>query len=146
MKKIMAALFAGLMAFQLSASDSSWLTDLDKAKEQAKKENKLVLIDFTGSDWCGWCIKLDKETFSKSEFKDYAKKNVVLVELDFPRKKEQPEELKKANQALKSKFGVKGFPTLVILNSDGKEVWKQPGYLAGGPKAMIEKLEEAKKK
>ncbi|HEY0368963.1 MAG TPA: thioredoxin family protein, partial [Chthoniobacterales bacterium] len=74
-----------------SASASSkpgWLTDLKEAQEQAKSGNKLLLLDFTGSDWCGWCIKLDREVFSKPEFKAYAEKNLVLLELDFPRGRE----------------------------------------------------------
>ncbi len=72
----------------------------------------MVLLDFTGSDWCGWCIKLQKETFSKPEFQKFAAESLVLVELDFPRGKEQSEELKKQNQELAEKFGIQGFPTL----------------------------------
>jgi len=148
MKKITVCLLAGWAAFQIGAAETkeSWLTDLPKAQAQAKKENKLVLMDFTGSDWCGWCIKLEKETFSKPEFNDYAKKNLVLVTLDFPNKKEQSDVVKKANKALEKKYDVHGFPTLIALKPDGTVAWTQVGYLAGGPKAMIAKLDEAKKK
>lgn len=134
------------LVLQVAAKDASWQTDLPKAIAQAKAQKKLVLIDFTGSDWCGWCIKLDKETFAKPEFATYASKNLVLVELDFPRKKAQPAALKKANEALQEKYKVEGFPTLVALNGEGKEVWRTDGYLAGGPKALIAELEKAKKK
>lgn len=123
-----------------------WTTDLPAAKSQAKKEAKLVMIDFTGSDWCGWCKKLNAEVFSTKEFADYAAKNLVLVELDFPSKKPQSAELKRANKALKDEYKVRGYPTIIALNGDGKEVWRQPGYMKGGPSAFIAKLEEAKKK
>ena len=132
------------MAGALLAADSSWLTSLPEAKVKAKKEQKLVLLDFTGSDWCGWCKKLDAETFSKSEFAEYAKKNLVLVEVDFPAQKPQSDELKAANRALGQKYDVTGYPTLVLIKPDGKVVWKQVGYLQGGPSAMIAKLDEAK--
>jgi thioredoxin-related protein len=113
---------------------------------QAKKEHKLVLLDFTGSDWCGWCKKLDAETFSKPEFTDYAKKNVVLVEVDFPAQKQQSSDLKAANKALQQKYHVDGYPTLVVLKPDGMVACQQTGYLAGGPSAMIAKLDEARSK
>jgi len=121
-----------------------WLTDLPKAQAQAKKENKLVLLDFTGSDWCGWCIKLKNEVFDTKEFKEYADKNLVLVEVDFPRKKEQSEELKKANRALQEKYQIGGYPTIIVLDGDGKQVGKA-GYMQGGPLVFIKKLGEFKK-
>ena len=92
----------------------------------------MVLLDFTGSDWCGWCIKLKKDTFSKPEFQKLAEEKLVLVELDFPRSKTQSAELKKQNQELAEKFGIEGFPTLVLLSSQGTEVARNVGYLAGG--------------
>jgi len=146
MKKIIFTLLTCWLAGQALAADSQWLTSVPNATAQAKKENKLVLLDFTGSDWCGWCKKLDAETFSKSAFTDYAKKNLVLVEVDFPAHKDQSAELKAANQALQAKYHVDGYPTLVVLKPDGTVAWQQTGYLAGGPEAMIAKLDEAKKK
>jgi len=128
------------------ASDISWLTSLPDAQAQAKKEHKLVFIDFTGSDWCSWCKKLHEETFSKPEFGEYAKKNLVMVELDFPHNITQAPELKAANKALAEKYELKGYPTLVVMKPDGKVVWKQEGYMAGGPTAWIAKLDEAKAK
>jgi thioredoxin-related protein len=146
MKKITIALLACFALLKVSAADLDWLTDLPKAEAQAKTGNKLVLLDFTGSDWCGWCIKLDSDTFSKPEFADYAGKNLVLVQLDYPNKKPQSDELKKANAALQKKYSIEGFPTLIALKPDGTVVWKQVGYLGGGPAALIAKLDEAKNK
>jgi thioredoxin-related protein len=145
MKKIAFCLLMCWMAGNLAAEDAQWLTSVPDAQAQAKKENKLVLMDFTGSDWCSWCKKLDAEVFSKPEFADYAKKNLVLVQVDFPNNKEQSADLKKANQALQEKYKVNGFPTLIVVNADGKIVWQQVGYLAGGPPAVIAELEKAKK-
>lgn len=132
-------------ALQLSAAEGQWQTDLPKAQAQAKAEKKLVMLDFTGSDWCGWCIRLDKEVFSQKEFIDYAKANLVLVEVDFPNKKKQADELKKANNALQKKYGIEGYPTIIVLDGDGKKIG-QLGYQKGGPKAFIESLEKIKKK
>ena len=144
MKKILVSLCAGLALMKAGAEELQWLTDVPKAVEKAKSENKLVMLDFTGSDWCGWCIKLHKEVFSQSEFADYAKKNLVLVEVDFPRRKEQSAELKKANQALQEKYKIEGYPTLILLNKDGKQVG-QLGYMPGGPKPFVTELDKVKK-
>src|SRR5438128_6685853 len=106
MKKISIGLIACWALLQAGAEELQWMTDLPKAQAKAKAENKLVMMDFTGSDWCGWCIKLNKEVFSKPEFAEYAKKNLVLVEVDFPTKKKQSPELKKANEGLQEKYKV----------------------------------------
>ena len=146
MKKIMVGLVACCAAAWLHAADLNWLTDLSKAQAQAKDDNKLVLMDFTGSDWCGWCKKLDQETFSKQAFADYAKKNLVLVQLDYPQNKPQSDELKAANAALAKKYNIEGYPTLIAIKPDGTVVWTQVGYLEGGPQALIDQLDAAKKK
>jgi len=145
MKKITIALLACWALLQASAAELDWMTDLPKALAKAKPEKKLVMLDFTGSDWCGWCIKLNKEVFSKPEFAEYAKKNLVLVEVDFPQRKQQTEELKKANQTLQEKYGIRGYPTIIVLNSEGGKAGEL-GYMAGGPKAFIAELEKLKKK
>ncbi len=144
MKKIAVGLIAGWALLQVGAAEVQWMTDLPKAQAKAKTENKLVLIDFTGSDWCPWCIKLNKEVFSKPEFIEFANKNLVPVEIDFPRRKQQPAELKKANQALQEKYKIEGYPTVVVLNSNGQKVGEL-GYQPGGPKPFIEKLQQLKK-
>ena len=146
MKKIVLGLLLGWLALQAQAADINWTTDFAAAQKKAKDEKKLVLMDFTGSDWCGWCIKLNKEVFSTKEFSDYAKDNLVMVEVDFPRRKQLSDEQKKANEKLQAKYGAEGFPTIIVLNSEGKQVWKQVGYMQGGTKAWIAKLDEAKQK
>ena len=146
MKKILITLLAATVLWQTNAAEATWLTDLPKAQAQAKAENKIVLLDFTGSDWCGWCIKFKKDVLDTPAFQAYAAKNVVLVELDFPRKKAQPDNLKKANAELSKRFKADGFPTLVVLNKDGKEIGRQEGYAEGGPAAFIAKLEKFKGK
>ena len=140
------ALLAGAFFFSIashagpaSEDHAAWMTDFDAAKAKASTENKPMLVDFTGSDWCGWCIKLDGEVFSKQAFKDYAKENLILVEIDFPREKAQSTELKAQNEALAKKYGVRGFPTILIINADG-EVIEQTGYRRGGPEKYIEHL------
>jgi thioredoxin-related protein len=144
MKKTLFTLMAAALCWQVNAADSTWLTDVPKAVAQAKAENKIIVLDFTGSDWCVWCKKFKKEVFDTTEFQDYAAKNVVLVELDFPKKTELAADLKKTNKALKDQYKIQGFPTLVALDKDGKEIGRQEGYDEGGPKAFIAKLEKFK--
>ena len=137
---------AATVLWQVTAAEAIWLTDLPKAQAQAKTENKIVLLNFTGSDWCGWCIKFKKDVLDTPEFQAYAAKNVVLVELDFPHKKAQTDDMKKANNGLKSLYKIHGFPSLVVLDKGGKEIGRQVGFAKGGPTAFIAKLEEFKKK
>ena len=146
MKKLLLAAAAFLIALQLNAADSTWLTDFAAAQKKAKDEKKLVLLDFTGSDWCPPCIKLKKDVLSTKEFLDYAKTNFVLVEVDFPKRKQLSPEQQQANSALSQKYNIEAFPTIVVVKSDGEEVWRQMSYVPGGPKAWIGMLEEAKKK
>jgi protein disulfide-isomerase len=127
-------------------SELSWDTDLPAALNQARSENKMVLLDFTGSDWCGWCIKFDKDVLSTDKFAGYAKSKLVLVKLDYPRHKEQDAALKQSNEQLSKRFGVDGFPTFVLLNSADRELGRQVGYLKGGPDAFIAELDGFKQK
>jgi thioredoxin-related protein len=92
-----------------------WFTDVMKADSIAHKNNKVVFGFFTGSDWCGWCHKLQRNVFAKKEFKEWADKNVVLLELDFPRRKELPNELKLQNTQLAQAFQVQGYPTVWLF-------------------------------
>jgi protein disulfide-isomerase len=115
-----------------SAGDNlNWETNLETAIKKAKQENKTILINFTGSDWCIWCKRLTDEVFSKSEFEDYAKEKLILVKLDFPRAIEQTQETKLYNNQLAQKYNVKGFPTILLLNSSGVMI-AQTGYQPGG--------------
>jgi protein disulfide-isomerase len=145
MKKLLIAAAIGCVWFQTQAADLSWGTDLPKALAQAKTDQKMVLLDFTGSDWCGWCIKFDKETLSTDKFAEYAKAHLELVVVDFPNKKPQSDALKAANKALGEKYKVNGYPTFVVLNAEGKEIGRQVGYAPGGPEAFIAKLEKFSK-
>ena len=140
-KHTLAAFVALMIAALPALAGPKWYTDLDEAKAVAAKENKPLLVDFTGSDWCGYCIKLHAEVFDKPEFEAFAK-NYVLVELDFPSKKPQPPEEKAKNKATQAKFGVSGFPTVLLLDAKTGEAYgRQSGYGPGsGPKAYIEKL------
>jgi protein disulfide-isomerase len=141
---------ASLVAFSAAsmAAESGWLTDYEAAKKQAKAENKPILINFTGTDWCGWCIRIEKEVFSKDEFKAYAKENLVLMEVDFPEKKKQTDEVKAQNKALDKEFKIEGYPTIFLVDSEGKKLSEDIGYREGGPQAYVDHLKEllAKKK
>ena len=144
MKKLALGLIACCAWLQAGAGELEWLTDLPKAQAKAKAENKLVMLDFTGSDWCGWCIKLNKDVFSKEKFSEYAKKNLVLVEVDFPRQKKLTEEQKKANAALQKKYQIQGYPTIIVLNKEGAKVGEL-GYMST-PEPFIAELEKMKSK
>ena len=109
---------AALTASAFANTLEGWSTDLDKALKQAKTENKCVLVEFTGSDWCPPCIAMRKNVFSKKEFIEAASKNYILVELDFPK---GDKELKKKNQPLAEKYKIEGFPTVILLTPEGKE-------------------------
>lgn len=124
------------------AGEAVWLHDYEAAKKQAKEEGKAIFINFTGSDWCGWCIRLEKEVFTQDEFKEYASDNLVLVEIDFPKKKEQSAEVKKQNKALDKAFKIEGYPTLFLLDSEGKKLSGDIGYREGGAQAYADHLKE----
>ncbi len=110
-----------------AAKASIWTTDFDAALKEAAATKRLVLVDFTGSDWCGWCIKLDEEVFDKPEFKAAAPKKFVLVKLDFPQKKKLPAGERERNDALAKKYEVQGYPTILVLDGEGKVVGRT-GY------------------
>jgi protein disulfide-isomerase len=146
MKKIAFCLLACWATFQIKAAEDLWMIDLPKAQAKAKAEKKLVLMDFTGSDWCPPCKALKKNVLSSPEFEKFAKDNLVLVEVDFPRSKPQTEELKKANEKLSQKFKVEGYPTVIMLDGDGKQLSKDVGYGGEKPGEFIAKLEKLKNK
>jgi protein disulfide-isomerase len=146
MKIIALALILSCLAFPVAAAEGEWMTDLAKAQEKAKEEKKLVLVDFTGSDWCPPCIQLHKNVFSSSEFKEFAKKNLVLVEIDFPRRKEQPEPLKKANRELAKKYEIDGYPTVIVFDSNGKQVKRTVGNTGMSAKDYVADLAKLKDK
>jgi protein disulfide-isomerase len=114
-----------------------WLENYNDALAKAKAENKRVLVNFTGSDWCYFCIKMDKEVLSTASFAAYADKNLVLLKVDFPRNRELPATIARQNQALGRQFGVQGYPTFVVLDSNGGERDRRAGYQPGGPENFI---------
>ena len=141
MKHLLIAAVAVLSLVSNSpASEAKWMTDYAQALELAKKENKAVLLDFTGSDWCGWCMKMKEETLDTASFKSYSQSNLVLVEVDFPHDKRQTEKIKQQNKSLAQKYDVHGYPCFLLLGADEKELGRQSGYLEGGPGAFIAKL------
>ncbi len=146
MKTLRASLLL-LVAFTLTllpALANGWGDNYKDALATAAKENKKVLLDFTGSDWCGWCIRLKKETFDQPQFKEFADKNLILVEVDFPQGKSLAPEVKKQNDSLQEKYHIEGFPTLVLLDPQGKIIKQNSGYLPGGPKGFIDWVSTAK--
>jgi protein disulfide-isomerase len=145
MKKLSTFLLVFLTSMLLV--HAHWTTDYKAALTQAQQENKLVLLDFTGSDWCGYCKLLDKEVFPDTSFKDFIAKNFISVTVDFPRSTKLPDALTQQNTQLQEQFKIDGFPTLIVVNADGKELGRMVGYNPGsGPKAVIEKLQGFVKK
>ncbi len=144
MKKIILVFTILISSYSFKAQELTWETDMNKAIEVSKKEQKPIMMFFTGSDWCGWCIKLQKEVFKTPEFTTWAQKNVVLLELDFPRRTPQDEAIKQQNAQLQQVFQVRGYPTVWIVKAgeiDGKtnfEQLGQTGYVAGGPTKWLE--------
>jgi len=113
-------------------TDIKWTEDYKAALETAKKDKKMVLLDFTGSDWCPPCKALNATVLTSDAFAQWTKDTFVLVDLDYPRAKPQDDATKKQNADLAKQYGIEGYPTIIILNSDGKEIGRQVGY--GGEK------------
>ncbi len=136
-------LCAFLMALSLPvfAEGVEWFTDVPTAMDKARRENKIVMLDFTGSDWCGWCQRLKREVFDQPEFVAFAQENLVMVEVDFPHNKPQNPEQQSANRELAERYHIEGFPTLIYLNAVGQQV-AIGGYIAGGPKNFIARTEQ----
>lgn len=133
--KLRTLLVGALLALAMAAvAGEKWLTSWDEAVKLSKKTGKPILADFTGSDWCGWCIRLKKEVFDTAAFDKWAKQNVILLELDFPNSKPQSAALKKQNADLAKKYSIEGYPTILFLDAGGK-VLGRSGYREGGPDA-----------
>ncbi|WP_374401211.1 thioredoxin family protein [Flavobacterium sp.] len=154
MKKILLIAFLTLTSMSIQAQEElTWHTDMSKATDISIKENKPMFLFFTGSDWCGWCIRLQKEVFKTPEFIKWAKDNVVLVELDFPRKNEQTDAVKMQNAQLQQQLQVRGYPTVWFVSAaktaDAKvnlNALGSSGYVAGGPKVWIDGANQIIKK
>jgi thioredoxin-related protein len=131
-----------LSALLVSAkANDLWTEDFEAAKKRAAAEQKDLLIDFTGSDWCGWCIRLQKEVFTQDPFKKAAPEKFVLVELDFPQGKSLSAAVKTQNEKLQKEYGVEGFPTIFLTDAEGRP-YAKTGYREGGPEGYLKHLEE----
>lgn len=145
MKKLLLLfLLIGSYTIQAQESELIWHTNFEKAMQLSAKEKKPLMLFFTGSDWCGWCIRLQKEVFHKSEFVAWAKDKVILVELDFPRKKQLEPSMQQQNYGLQNALQVRGYPTIWFVNAEKKDDGKinlsqlgSTGYVAGGPEAWL---------
>jgi len=127
-----------LSAFFVSITD--WGTDFEKAMQTAKEENKYILLNFSGSDWCGPCIRLHKEIFENEAFKIMAESNLVLINADFPRMKKNQlsKELQKQNDHLADLYNADGiFPVTLLLTPDGKVIEKWLGYPPLSPEEFV---------
>lgn len=120
----------------------AWQTDYQAALAKAKGENRHVFLFFTGSDWCSWCMRLKKEILSTPEFAGYSAEKLILVEIDFPRKKKLGAALKKQNANLAEQYDIKGYPTVIILDGSGKKI-DELGYQEGGPGPFIDRLKKS---
>ncbi|MEO8252743.1 MAG: thioredoxin family protein [Flavobacterium sp.] len=144
MKKIVILAFLIIGTFAVEAQELKWHTDVKEAIATGAKEKKPLLLFFTGSDWCGWCIRLQKEVFVTPEFTKWAKEKVVLVELDFPRSVPQSSELKMQNKGMEHAFSIQGYPTVWLATAEFKEGKPsfgglgKTGYVPGGPEAWLQ--------
>ena len=153
-KKIFITLLLAISSLSIQAQEElTWHTDMSKATDISIKENKPMFLFFTGSDWCGWCIRLQKEVFKTPEFIKWAKENVVLVELDFPRKNNQTDAVKTQNAQLQQQLQVRGYPTVWFVSATKTAEAKvnlnalgSSGYVAGGPKVWIDGANQIIKK
>ncbi|MBN2651926.1 MAG: thioredoxin family protein [Spirochaetales bacterium] len=143
-KKIWFLVVGFVLSFSIVSANTTpdgWIDDFQVAVEKAQSENKNILINFTGSDWCKWCKNLWSEVFSKEKFKEYAEENLVLLYLDFPRYNKISSKLEKQNDFLFNTFPVRGYPTVFLLEPN-LNLLLITGYKSGGPSNYVKHLEE----
>ena len=131
-------------AIFLMPASTEWLTDFDQARLEAKKSNKLIMLNFSGSDWCAPCIQMKRDVFEKPAFQEYASENLVLVKADFPRlKKNQLDPEQRAhNEKLADRYNPKGkFPLVILLDADGKLMYEWDGFTGGSAEEFVKQLE-----
>jgi protein disulfide-isomerase len=148
---VFCALFAAALLSEAATPNSAlyaeeamgvtWTEDFERATSQAKKENKPIFLFFTGSDWCPWCKRFDKEIAGTKEFRDLLGNTLIFVKADFPQNIKQSQATREQNEELKKRYSIKGFPTVVLLDSDLKEIGRM-GYESGGGKAFAEKVQK----
>ena len=120
-----------------------WHDSFADAVAEARTNDKLILADFTGSDWCHWCVKLKEDIFSKPEFKDWANANVVLLEVDYPKRTQQTAAIQQQNQMLKSRYNISSYPTILLLDTAGN-VRAKMGYENGKSAAQWCQIAESR--
>ena len=130
-----------LLSASAAIAGTGWETDFARATALAKEEGKYILLDFTGSDWCPPCILLDRDVFQKEAFQEYALDKLVLVTLDFPRRRKLDDNVVEQNRMLARKYEIRGYPTVVILDPQGEEVGRHVGYRPGGVQSYLEFLD-----
>lgn len=152
MKKSILLLLLAFSSFAINAQELKWYTDVKEASALSVKTKKPLMLFFTGSDWCGWCMKLQKEVFLQPDFAKWAKENVILVELDYPKWKQLTPELVKQNNEIGQMFAIRGYPTVWLVNPSNKkdqiafEKLGSTGYVDGGPQKWIESANTILKK
>lgn len=125
----------------VGAEPGLWTMDIDAARELAKAKNLPLLINFTGSDWCGWCKLMEEKVFSQETWKAYAKENAVLVWIDFPKDRAKlPAGMEGRNAGLAKTYGVRGYPTFVVLSPEGKEIGRLGASRDASPESFIGQL------
>ncbi|QEG22598.1 thioredoxin family protein [Mariniblastus fucicola] len=129
--------------FESNVADPKWHQSLTAAIAEAQQSDKLILADFTGSDWCHWCVKLKQDVFETSAFKSWASDNVVLLELDYPKGSQLPPEIHQQNQMLKSRYGISSYPTVLLLDVEGN-VRAKMGYEKGKSASQWVQIAESK--
>ena len=129
------------LTFSTVQAAEGWTEDFEAAKKLAAEEKKDLLMDFTGSDWCTYCIKLQKEVLSKPEFIATVPKSFVLVELDYPQEKAQDEKIKAQNEKLQKEYSIDGYPTVLLADASGR-VYAKTGYMPGGAAPYLAQIEE----
>ncbi|HOM58583.1 MAG TPA: thioredoxin family protein [Kiritimatiellia bacterium] len=118
-----------------------WLDNFEQAQKEAEAFKQPIFAFFTGSDWCGWCVRLKREALDTKTFEKFAADNLILFEADFPQAKKISDKVKKQNSGLASKYGVRGYPTVFLLNAEGKQLGRT-GYKEGGAEAYVKHLKE----
>ena len=132
-----------LIAAIAIVTSGDWLNDFDKAKKIASEQEKLILLNFSGSDWCAPCVKMKRQVFDTHEFQSYAEENLVLVKADFPRQKKNqldPKQ-KQHNEKLAERYNPNGkFPLTLLLNADGNVIREWDGYTGASPTEFVTQL------
>ena len=130
-----------LLAAATSLAAADWETDWAKARQRARDERRPILLQLTGSDWCSWCIKLKERVLDRPEFLDYARKHLVLMEADFPRRTQLPPETAEQNRRLRKLYLNRGYPTVYLLDADGNKLSEDLGEMPGGLAEWIARLD-----